>query len=89
MIGLSSANEFYDINIKDLDGVEVNLSAYRAAKVILVVNVASNDGYTYRQYNELKTLHERYYDDGKGLVILGFPCNQVQKCDIIHTHNRL
>ena len=43
-------------------------------KVILVVNVASQCGFT-PQYKELAELDNRYRS--KGLVILGFPCNQV------------
>ena len=43
-------------------------------KVILVVNVASQCGFT-PQYKDLAELDSRYRS--KGLVILGFPCNQV------------
>lgn len=43
-------------------------------KVILVVNVASQCGFT-PQYKELAELDNKYRS--KGLVILGFPCNQV------------
>jgi len=42
-------------------------------KVVLVVNVASKCGFT-PQYKGLQGLHDKYKD--KGLVILGFPCNQ-------------
>ena len=42
-------------------------------KVTLVVNVASRCGYT-RQYEGLQKLYSAY--QGKGLVILGAPCNQ-------------
>ena len=44
-------------------------------KVILVVNVASQCGFT-PQYKELAELDSKYRS--KGLVILGFPCNQVR-----------
>ena len=43
-------------------------------KFILVVNVASQCGFT-PQYKELAELDNKY--KSKGLVILGFPCNQV------------
>ncbi|ODN93574.1 glutathione peroxidase [Cryptococcus wingfieldii CBS 7118] len=42
-------------------------------KTIVFVNVASKCGLT-PQYKELQALHEKYGD--KGLVIIGFPCNQ-------------
>ncbi|WP_339862902.1 glutathione peroxidase [Paremcibacter congregatus] len=62
----------YDITITNKDGREQPLSDYRG-KVLLVVNTASKCGFT-PQFDELEDLNKRYHD--KGLVILGFPCNQ-------------
>lgn len=55
-----------------MNGREKALSDYKG-KVILIVNTAGRCGFTY-QYEDLEKLYKRYED--KGLVILGFPCNQ-------------
>ncbi len=59
----------YDFNFNDLDGSPLNLTEYKN-KVIAVVNVASQCGYTY-QYEALQALYEQHKDDG--FVVLGFP----------------
>ena len=63
---------FFDFDIKDINEKELNLSTYKN-KTILLVNVASNCGFT-KQYSELQDLYERYKD--KGLIVLGVPSNQ-------------
>ncbi len=67
-----SAESIYDIKLKDIDGKETTLAAYKG-KAVLVVNVASKCGLT-PQYKGLEALYLKYKD--KGLVVLGFPCNQ-------------
>jgi len=66
------AQPLYKIPVKDIDQKETSLGAYQG-KVLLVVNVASKCGFT-PQYIALQAVYEKYKD--KGLVILGFPCNQ-------------
>ncbi|MBM4068039.1 MAG: glutathione peroxidase [Planctomycetes bacterium] len=61
--------------VKNINGKEVDLSRYKG-KVVLIVNVASECGLT-PQYKSLQALHEKYA--GKGLAILGFPCNDFGK----------
>jgi len=65
-------NSIYDIEVETLAGERQNLRRYEG-KVLLVVNTASQCGFT-PQYAGLEALHERLAK--KGLVILGFPCNQ-------------
>lgn len=66
-----AASGLYQLTTRTLEGVPQPLSVY-AGKVALVVNVASECGYT-PQYQGLETLYETY--SSRGLVILGFPSN--------------
>lgn len=61
-----------DFTLNLLDGTPQPLSAYEG-KVVVVVNVASKCGLT-PQYEGLEAVYRQYKD--RGLVILGFPCNQ-------------
>lgn len=57
-------------SIKSIDGKDVDFSQFKGKKV-LIVNVASECGYT-PQYEDLEKLYETY---GDKLVVLGFPAN--------------
>src|SRR6204780_1006392 len=72
MSALLHAGSIYDIAVKDIDGKDTALNAYKG-RVILIVNVASKCGFT-PQYKNLEAVYEKYKD--QGFVILGFPCNQ-------------
>jgi glutathione peroxidase len=61
-----------NIPLKRLNGSPENLQDH-AGKILLIVNVASNCGFT-SQYRDLQNLYSAY--QAKGLEILGFPCNQ-------------
>ena len=69
--GMAQKN-VYDFKVKDENGRMVSLSKYRG-KVLLIVNTATQCGLT-PQYKPLQELYDKYRD--KGLVVLGFPCNQ-------------
>lgn len=62
----------YDIAVQRLEGGDSTLADY-AGKVLLIVNTASQCGFT-PQYAGLEQLYRDYKD--RGLVVLGFPCNQ-------------
>ena len=72
LMSSASAAPLHEISVKDIDGHAVKLDTYRG-KVLLIVNVASECGYT-PQYQGLQALFEKY--QSKGIVVLGFPCNQ-------------
>lgn len=60
-----------NFTMNSLDGKPVNLAKYQG-QVVLMVNVASECGYT-PQYEGLQALHKKYA--GRGLRVLGFPSN--------------
>ncbi len=72
LVSARAADSIYSIPLKDIDGKSTSLKAYQG-KVLLIVNVASFCGNT-PQYKPLEAAYEKYKD--KGLVVLGFPCNQ-------------
>ncbi|MEW6478707.1 MAG: glutathione peroxidase [Pseudomonadota bacterium] len=62
----------YDFEALSIDGQPVSLEQYRG-QAMLIVNTASACGFT-PQFAGLEKLHQTY--GGKGLAVLGFPCNQ-------------
>lgn len=64
--------DFYNLTAKTSDGRQISFSAFEG-KVVLIVNTATKCGFA-PQFKELEMLHQKYKD--KGLVIIGFPCNQ-------------
>src|SRR5690606_1661632 len=65
----------HDFSATGIDGSPRKLDEWRG-KVLLIVNVASRCGFT-PQYEGLEQLHRRF--GPRGLVVLGFPCNQFGK----------
>jgi glutathione peroxidase len=61
-----------DYKMKDIEGKEVDLSQYKG-KVVLLVNVASECGYT-PQYKGLEELYEKF--KGQGFIVIGIPSNE-------------
>jgi glutathione peroxidase len=69
--GSFAASSVYDFTLKSIDGKEAPLAAYKG-KVMLLINVASQCGYT-PQYAGLQSLYTKYKD--RGLVVVGVPAN--------------
>ena len=63
---------FYDFKLESITGEIINFNNYKG-KTVLLVNVASNCGFT-KQYNELQNLWEKYKE--RDLVVIGVPSNQ-------------
>jgi len=68
---LSNAQSIHSFKVKSIDGKEINFANFKGKK-ILVVNTASQCGYT-PQYEALQKVYAQYKNK---LVIIGFPCNQ-------------
>jgi glutathione peroxidase len=66
------ASEFYELTANSPQGQPVSMAKFQG-KVILVVNTATQCGLA-PQFEGLEQLYSKYKD--KGLVVLGFPCNQ-------------
>ena len=62
----------FDFKINLITGEELDLSNFKG-KSLLLVNVASNCGFT-KQYNDLQKLHDIYKE--KGFIVIGIPSNQ-------------
>lgn len=65
-------HSIYDFEALGINGEFVKLDQYKG-KALLIVNTASACGFT-PQFGGLEELHKTY--SSKGLVVLGFPCNQ-------------
>jgi glutathione peroxidase len=66
----NNVSSFYDIKLNDIRGQAIDLRQF-AGKKILIVNVASECGYT-PQYEQLQELYDAHKSS---LVIMGCPSN--------------
>ena len=71
---LDSANVF-KYSVQNIKSDDINLKSYKG-KVLLIVNVASECGFT-PQYDGLEKIYKKY--KSKGFEILAFPCNDFGK----------
>jgi glutathione peroxidase len=69
---MNSAENLASFTASAIDGHEVDLAEY-AGKVVLIVNTASQCGFT-PQYAGLQEVHDKFSDEG--FAVLGFPCDQ-------------
>lgn len=68
----AKTEDLYGLQLRSLEGKAVSMADFRG-QVLLVVNVASECGFTH-QYEGLEALYQKY--KAQGLRVLGFPCNQ-------------
>ena len=68
----AAAKTVYDFQARQIGGQDIDLSVFRN-QAMLIVNTASQCGFT-PQFAGLEALHQAY--GARGLVVLGFPCNQ-------------
>jgi glutathione peroxidase len=66
-----AAKSVYEFSLKDINGKDVKLADYKG-KVLLLVNTASQCGYT-PQYKGLQMIYQKY--QAQGFTVLGFPAN--------------
>jgi glutathione peroxidase len=66
-----AASNIYDFTLPSIDGTPMPLAQFKG-KVVLMVNVASQCGFT-PQYTALEAIYEKY--KAQGFVIVGFPAN--------------
>jgi len=67
----SAKKSIYNFDVQSISGEVCKLANFEG-RVLLIVNVASNCGFT-PQYSDLQKLYEKYSE--QGLSILAFPCN--------------
>ena len=70
--------KIYDFKAQTSRGKEIDFSEFQG-KVLLIVNTASKCGFT-PQFAGLEEMNKKYKD--KGLVVIGFPCNQFKEQDL-------
>jgi len=68
-----NAQSVYEFSATDINGKLIDLSHYKG-RVLLIVNVACNCGFTAGNYPQLQELHRKH--EHEGFSVLAFPCNQ-------------
>ncbi|UYV68642.1 GPXH1 [Cordylochernes scorpioides] len=70
---MSKSDSLYNYTVTNIDGEKIDLKKYEGY-VCLIVNVASQCGYTDSNYPALEELQQKYKD--QKFAVLAFPCNQ-------------
>ena len=68
----NDSKTLFDFKINSINGEKLNFSNFKG-KTLLLVNVASNCGFT-KQYEDLQNLYDNFKE--RGLIVIGIPSNQ-------------
>ena len=68
----NDSKNLFDFKINSINGEKLNFSNFKG-KTLLLVNVASNCGFT-KQYEDLQNLYDNFKE--RGLIVIGIPSNQ-------------
>ena len=74
LVSINGENNLYSFSATNIHNEEISLELFRD-QVVLIVNVASECGYTDSHYKDLQRMYKNLGQDGY-FTILGFPCNQ-------------
>jgi len=67
---LINGQGIYEYSLEDFNGNLVSLSKYKNSKVIIIVNIALNDGITHFNFRELEELYTKYHDQGLEIIAI-------------------
>ena len=64
LLVLCNSQGIFDFSLEDFNGNVIPLSNYKKSKLIMIVNIALNDGHTFLNFRELEELYNHHHDQG-------------------------